>query len=130
MNITYIINSQVDTLTKAYSFSIMVEIRKNVTISIALKFIFNAVVFVQNSAGTSCGNYELPCDNGECISSFDWCDSNEDCSDKSDEAYCSKSSASNPEAYSNVVLKTFNRYLQVKEYSFYSVEQSYWSFKV
>ncbi|GFX30304.1 uncharacterized protein TNCV_1964111 [Trichonephila clavipes] len=44
---------------------------------------------------TSCGNYELPCDNGECISSFDWCDSNEDCSDKSDEAYCSKSSASN-----------------------------------
>ncbi|GFX30311.1 hypothetical protein TNCV_1964171 [Trichonephila clavipes] len=75
----------------------MVEIRKNVTISIALKFIFNAVVFVQNSAGTSCGNYELPCDNGECISSFDWCDSNEDCSDKSDEAYCSKSSASNPD---------------------------------
>ncbi|GFQ82190.1 uncharacterized protein TNCT_36631 [Trichonephila clavata] len=75
----------------------MVEIWKNVTTSIALHFIIYAVVFVQSSAGETCSGFEISCDDGECISLFRWCDSTKDCSDESDEAYCRKSNATNPD---------------------------------
>ncbi|GFQ91000.1 uncharacterized protein TNCT_306321 [Trichonephila clavata] len=42
------------------------------------------------SKGTPCDDSEFPCDNGSCIDLFLWCDSNKDCSDGSDEAYCRK----------------------------------------
>ncbi|GFQ90997.1 uncharacterized protein TNCT_306301 [Trichonephila clavata] len=73
----------------------MVEIWKNVTTSIALKFIFVTVVFVQSSVGTPCDDSKFPCDNGSCVDLFLWCDSEKDCSDGSDEAYCRKNTFMN-----------------------------------
>ncbi|PRD24443.1 UNVERIFIED_CONTAM: Sspo [Trichonephila clavipes] len=85
----------------------MVQIKKNVTISIALKFVFNAVVFVQSSVGIPCGDGEFPCNDGKCIDTYRWCDSNKDCSDGSDEAYCRKNTFfdKNPNKCSNKFFK-------------------------
>ncbi|GFT75394.1 hypothetical protein NPIL_693701, partial [Nephila pilipes] len=39
---------------------------------------------------SSCHELDFPCNNGDCIEAELWCDSHEDCSDGSDEAYCKK----------------------------------------
>ncbi|XP_055932805.1 uncharacterized protein CG3556-like [Argiope bruennichi] len=44
------------------------------------------------SASPQCPEYDLPCEDGECIDGGLWCDSSEDCSDGSDEKCCKTSS--------------------------------------
>ncbi|GFY52937.1 hypothetical protein TNIN_208621 [Trichonephila inaurata madagascariensis] len=73
----------------------MVDIWKNVAASILFILILNTALFVQSDVGKSCDDSNFPCDNGECISPIFWCDSIEDCSDASDEAYCKNSTDQN-----------------------------------
>ncbi|CAL1281437.1 unnamed protein product [Larinioides sclopetarius] len=54
-------------------------------------FVFVLVSFIVVVRGSpECTKYEFPCDDGECIDAALWCDSHEDCLDKSDEKYCKK----------------------------------------
>ncbi|GFR23015.1 low-density lipoprotein receptor-related protein 1 [Trichonephila clavata] len=62
-----------------------------------LGFILLLSPLFSTSKGETCSGFEILCDDGECISSFRWCDSTEDCSDESDEAYCKKSNSTNPD---------------------------------
>ncbi|GFQ83339.1 low-density lipoprotein receptor-related protein 1, partial [Trichonephila clavata] len=62
-----------------------------------LGFILLLSPLFSTSKGETCSGFEMSCDDGECISSFSWCDSTKDCSDESDEAYCRKSNATNPD---------------------------------
>ncbi|GFU37953.1 hypothetical protein NPIL_476731 [Nephila pilipes] len=61
----------------------------------ATSIIFTIGFFVTDLAlgymdASSCFELDFPCNNGDCIDAALWCDSHEDCSDGSDEAYCKK----------------------------------------
>ncbi|GFY77967.1 uncharacterized protein TNIN_475021 [Trichonephila inaurata madagascariensis] len=55
-----------------------------------LGFVLVLSPLFSTSNGTPCSDDEFPCNDGACIDTYLWCDSNRDCSDGSDEAYCRK----------------------------------------
>ncbi|PRD21570.1 UNVERIFIED_CONTAM: Low-density lipoprotein receptor-related protein 1 [Trichonephila clavipes] len=57
---------------------------------IVLGFMLVLSPLFSTSNGTPCTGNEFPCNDGNCIDLMLWCDSNKDCSDESDEAYCRK----------------------------------------